>query len=106
MSVVVFKIRFSDAIYSELHWNASGDLYGKLRGLFFELKQNAGFTSIAYYYVRCSLVSKLESLVLEPQILTLDSILKVFKFQILNRVLQCEISSNCQSSALHCTLTQ
>ena len=62
MSVVILKIRFSDAIYTELHKSVSGDLYGKLKGLFFELKQSAGFTSIAYCYVRCSLVSKLEHL--------------------------------------------
>ena len=62
MAVVVFKIRFSDAIYTELHWSVSGDVYGKLKGLFFELKQSAGFTSIAYCYVRCSLVSNLNHL--------------------------------------------
>ena len=105
MSVVVLKICFSDSIYTELQWSVSGYLYGKLKGLFFELKQSQCRSSIAYCYVRCSLVSKLESLVLEPQILTL-SILKVFKFQVSNRVLQCEISSDCQSSARHCTLTQ
>ena len=83
MSVVVFKIRFSDVIYTELHWSVSGDLYGKLKSLFFKLNQSAGFF--------CSLVSKLESLVLKHQILTLDSILKDFKFQISNWVLQSEI---------------
>ena len=61
-----------------------------------------------YFYslllVRCSLVLKLESLVLEPQILTLYSIIKVFKFEISNRVLLGENSS--QSSARHCTLSQ
>ena len=60
-----------------------------------------------YFYslllVRCSLVSKLESL---SQILTLYSIIKVFEFEISNRVLQGEVSSDCQSSARHCTLTQ
>ena len=61
--MVVLTIRFSDPVYTELHWSVSGNLYGKLKGQFFELKQNAGSTSIAYCYVRCFPVSKLESLV-------------------------------------------